>query len=78
VEHLITFQPTGGMVDSEYVVFTGWDPGRDQGADRADRDDRGGAVESVPLTSVPRLIRAGQIWNSGRLVALLRLLMPQG
>jgi hypothetical protein len=40
VEHLITFQPTGGMVDSEYVVFTGWDPGRDQGADR---DDRGGA-----------------------------------
>src|SRR6266496_648169 len=28
VEHLITFQPMVGMVDSEHVVFTGRDPER--------------------------------------------------
>jgi hypothetical protein len=32
----------------------------------------------VPLASVPGLIASGEIWNSGTLVALLRLLMPQG
>src|ERR1039458_9256838 len=26
VEHLVTFQPMVGMVDSEHVVFAGWDP----------------------------------------------------
>jgi hypothetical protein len=32
----------------------------------------------VPLASVPGLIAGGEIWNSGSLVALLRLLMPGG
>ena len=31
-------------------------------------------MEWVPLASVPGLIAAGEIWNSGTLVALLRLL----
>jgi hypothetical protein len=35
-------------------------------------------MEWVPLASVPGLIAAGEIWNSGTLVALLRLLMPHG
>ena len=35
-------------------------------------------MEWVPLSSVPGLIEAGEIWNSGSLVALMRLLMPEG
>ena len=34
-------------------------------------------MEWVPLASVPGLIDAGEIWNSGSLVALMRLLMPE-
>jgi hypothetical protein len=35
-------------------------------------------MEWVPLGSVPALIAAGDIWTSGSLVALMRLLMPDG
>jgi hypothetical protein len=31
-------------------------------------------MEWVPLASVPQLIDSGEIWNSGTLVALLRLI----
>jgi 8-oxo-dGTP pyrophosphatase MutT (NUDIX family) len=75
VEHLITFQPMVGMVDSEHVVFTGRDPesvGKPTETTEVER------MEWVPLASVPGLIAAGELWNSGTLVALLRLLMPQG
>ncbi len=37
-----------------------------------------GAGEWVPLGSVPGLIAAGEIWNAGSLVALLRLLTMDG
>ena len=75
VEHLITFQPMVGMVDSEHVVFTGRDPEKVGEPTEANEIER---MEWVPLGSVPGLIAAGEIWNSGTLVALLRLLMPQG
>jgi hypothetical protein len=35
-------------------------------------------MEWVPLSSVPRMIAAGDIWNAGSLVALLRFLMAGG
>ncbi len=73
VEHLITFQPMVGMVDSEHVVFTGRDPERLGEPTETTEVER---MEWVPLASVPGLIAAGEIWNSGTLVALLRLLMP--
>ena len=73
VEHLITFQPMVGMVDSEHVVFTGRDPERIGEPTETTEVER---MEWVPLASVPGLIAAGKIWNSGTLVALLRLLMP--
>jgi len=73
VEHLITFQPMVGMVDSEHVVFTGRD------AEKVGEPTEGNEIERmewVPLASIPGLIAAGEIWNAGSLVALLRLLMP--
>jgi len=75
VEHLITFQPMVGMVDSEHVVFTGRDPEKVGEPTETTEVER---MEWVPLASVPGLIAAGEIWNSGTLVALLRLLAPQG
>ena len=75
MEHLITFQPMVGMVDSEHVVFTGRDPKRIGEPTETTEVER---MEWVPLASVPGLIADGEIWNSGTLVALLRLLMPQG
>ena len=73
VEHLITFQPMVGMVDSEHVVFTGRDPEKVGEPTETTEIER---MEWVPLASVPGLIDAGEIWNAGSLVALLRLLMP--
>lgn len=70
VEHLVTFQPMVGMVDSEHVVFAGRSPERV--AEPVEVNE--GRMEWVPLSSVPGLISAGEIWNSGVLVALLRLL----
>jgi hypothetical protein len=71
VEHFITFQPMVGMVDSEHVVFVGKDPERIGEPTETTEVER---MEWVPLASVPGLIAAGEIWNSGTLVALLRLL----
>ena len=75
VEHLITFQPMVGMVDSEHVVFVGRDPEKVAEPTEANEIER---MEWLPLASVPRLIEAGEIWNSGTLVALLRLLTMEG
>ena len=75
VEHLITFQPMAGSVDAEHVVFTGQDPqhiGEPAGAGEVAR------AEWVPLGSVPGLVAAGEVWNGGSLVALLRLLTMDG
>jgi ADP-ribose pyrophosphatase YjhB (NUDIX family) len=75
VDELITFRPLAEMVDCEHVVFTGRDPERS-------RDPVGvsnvGRVEWIALGSIPELIGAGEIWHSGTLVGLLRLLMTGG
>jgi 8-oxo-dGTP pyrophosphatase MutT (NUDIX family) len=73
VEHLVTFEPMVGMVASEHWVFAGYDP---QLVAEPVEANEGGRLEWVPLASVPGLIAAGEIWNSGVLVALLRLLAP--
>ena len=71
VEHLITYQPMVGMVDSEHVVFVGRAAERIGDPIEANEIER---MEWIPLASVPELVSAGEIWNSGTLVALLRLL----
>lgn len=75
VEPLITFQPMVGQVDSEHHVFVGREPER-----IGDPTDTGevAQIEWVPLKSVPEMIAVGEIWNSGSLVALMRLLMRGG
>ena len=71
IEHLITFQPTAGRVDSEHVVYIGWDAERIGEPTEANEAAR---IEWVSLESVRDLIAAGQVWNSGALVGLLHLL----
>jgi 8-oxo-dGDP phosphatase len=71
VEHLVTFQPMVGMVDSEHVMFVGRDPEKMGEPTEANEADK---IEWVPLSSVPKLIESGQIWNAGTLVSLLRVL----
>jgi 8-oxo-dGTP pyrophosphatase MutT (NUDIX family) len=71
LEHLVTFQPMVGMVGSEHVVFVGRDPEKIGAATEVNESDR---LEWVPLSSVSGLIADWKIWNSGSLVALLRLM----
>lgn len=76
VEHLITFEPMVGTVDSGHFVYVGRDP--KQIGEPTETNEEVARMEWVPLGSVPGLIAAGEIWNSGALVALMRLLMPGG
>ena len=76
VEHLITFEPMVGTVDSGHFVYVGRDP--KQIGEPTETNEEVARREGVPLGSVPGLIAAGEIWNSGALVALMRLLMPGG
>jgi hypothetical protein len=64
-----------GTVDSEHFVFVGRDPERHGEPTEVNEITR---MEWVPLASVPGLIAADEIWNTGSLVALLRLLMKDG
>jgi ADP-ribose pyrophosphatase YjhB (NUDIX family) len=73
--HLITFQPMAGPVGAEHSVFVGQDPVQ---VGEPTVISGVGRAEWVPLESVPGLIAAGEIWNAGSLVALLRLLTMDG
>ncbi len=75
VEQLMTFQPMVGQVDSEHHVFVGREPERIGEPTDTSEVAR---IEWVPLKSVPEMIAAGEIWNAGSLVALMRLLMRDG
>ena len=75
VEHLVTYQPMVGMVDSEHVLFIGRDPEKFTEPVDLNEADR---IEWVPLSSVPELMASGQIWNSGVLIGLLGLLARKG
>jgi 8-oxo-dGDP phosphatase len=75
IEHLVTYQPMVGMVDSEHVLFIGRDPEKFTEPVDLNEADR---IEWVPLSSVPELMASGQIWNSGVLIGLLGLLARKG
>ena len=75
VEHLITFRPMVETVDCEHVVYVGRDPERVGNPVEASEVAR---LEWVPLGPVSGLIAAGEIWNAGTLVGLLRLLTMDG
>jgi len=70
VQHLVSFQPVAESVDGEHVVFLGrvGDAVSSEAIERA---------EWVSLESVPGMIVAGQVWNSGSVVGLLQALAEQ-
>lgn len=71
VEHVVTFEPMVGMVDSPHHVFVIRDATRIGDPTETTESDR---LEWVPLSTIPDLIAKGDIWNAGTLVALLHLL----
>jgi 8-oxo-dGTP pyrophosphatase MutT (NUDIX family) len=71
VEHLVTYQPMVGTIDSEHMVFVGRDPRKVSEPVELSEADR---IEWVPLASVQKLIGSGLIWNAGTLIGLLGLL----
>jgi 8-oxo-dGTP pyrophosphatase MutT (NUDIX family) len=73
IEQLIIFEPLASVVDAEHLAYVGREPERI--GDPTDTAEQIAQAEWTPLTSVPDLIAAGEIWNAGSLLALLRLLM---
>ncbi len=71
IEHLITFQPTAGRLDSEHVVYRGTDA---QWVGEPTETNEAARLEWMPLAAVRDLIAAGEVWNGGALVGLLHLL----
>ncbi|RJL31813.1 NUDIX hydrolase [Bailinhaonella thermotolerans] len=70
VQHLVTFQPMVGMVDSEHVIYMA------RGAEKIGEPievTEAQRLAWIPLADVPDMIARGEIWNSGTLVALLYL-----
>lgn len=75
LEHVVTYQPMIGMVDSPHEIFVG------RGATRvgAPTDaEEAGHVEWVPLSDIPGLMARGDLMGSGTLVALLHVLSVRG
>ncbi|MFF3071040.1 GntR family transcriptional regulator [Kitasatospora sp. NPDC057936] len=71
IEHVVTYQPMVGMVDSPHEIFVARDAtkvGEPTDAEEA------GRIEWIPLADVPGLIAGDELLGSGTLVALLHLL----
>ncbi|MFF5108273.1 NUDIX hydrolase [Streptosporangium sp. NPDC000509] len=67
IEHLITYQPMAGMVDSEHNLFLVRGAelvGSPTGEIEAD------LIEWVPMSEIPAMIARGDIWTSGTLIGL--------
>lgn len=73
MEPLITFQPLVSTVDSEQFAYVGREPQRV--GEPTEINEQVARIEWVPLGSVPELIALGRIWESGALVALMRVLL---
>jgi 8-oxo-dGTP pyrophosphatase MutT (NUDIX family) len=71
LEHLVTFEPMIGMVNSPHHVFLG--RGATHVGEPTEKTEMQ-RMEWVPLADVPQLIADGLIQNSGTLVALLHVL----
>ncbi|GAA4656298.1 NUDIX hydrolase [Streptomyces chumphonensis] len=75
LDHLVTYQPMVGMVDSPHEVFVG--RGAQHVGDPTDIEEAG-RVAWIPLDDVPGLMARGELMGSGTLVALLHLLAARG
>ena len=71
LEHLFTFQPMPGMVDTPHSLFVA--RAAEKVAEPTDLEEAG-VVDWVPMSQVRELIARGEVLGSGSLVALLYLL----
>ncbi|OIJ92250.1 NUDIX hydrolase [Streptomyces sp. MUSC 14] len=71
VEHVVTFQPVVGMVDSPHEIFVAH--GAEHVGEPTDVEEAG-RVEWVPLADIPDLMARGQLMGCGTLVGLLHIL----
>jgi len=75
LEHVVTYQPMVGMVDSPHEIFVG--RGAEKVGEPTDLEEAG-HIEWVPLSDVPGLMARGELMGSGTLVALLHILASRG
>ncbi|MFD3628475.1 NUDIX domain-containing protein [Streptomyces sp. NPDC058698] len=71
LEHVVSYQPMVGMVDSPHEIFVG------HGAERVSEPtdlEEASHIEWVPLADIPGLMARGELMGSGTLVALLHIL----
>ncbi|MDS1271767.1 NUDIX domain-containing protein [Lipingzhangella sp. LS1_29] len=71
LQHLVTFQPMVGMVDSPHDIYLG--EGAHYTAPPSDVEESG-HVAWIPLADVPEMIERDELLGSGTLVALLHIL----
>lgn len=71
LEHVVTFQPMIGMVDSPHNIYVG--RGAEKVGEPTDLEEAG-HVQWVPLSDIPGLMAKGDLMGSGTLVALLHIL----
>ncbi|TKA09516.1 NUDIX domain-containing protein [Actinacidiphila oryziradicis] len=71
LEHVVTYQPVVGMVDSPHAIFVGH--GAQHVGEPTDVEEAG-RVAWVPLADIPGLMARGELMGSGTLVALLHIL----
>lgn len=75
LEHVVTYQPMVGMVDSPHEIFVA------HGAERVGSPtdlEEAGHIEWVPLADIAGLMARGELMGSGTLVALLHILANRG
>ncbi|MFJ8332903.1 NUDIX domain-containing protein [Streptomyces sp. NPDC094437] len=75
VEHVVTYQPIVGMVDSTHEIFVAH--GAEQVGSPTDAEEAA-HIDWVPLADVPGLMARGELMGSGTLVALLHILASRG
>ncbi|MBC2904503.1 NUDIX domain-containing protein [Streptomyces cupreus] len=71
LDHVVTYQPMVGMVDSPHEIFVAHSA--EHVGEPTDTEEAG-RVEWVPLADIPDLMGRGQLMGSGTLVALLHVL----
>ncbi|MFJ8073118.1 NUDIX domain-containing protein [Streptomyces sp. NPDC096176] len=75
LQHVVTYQPMVGMVDSPHEIYVGC--GATHIGEPTDIEEAG-HVAWVPLADIPALMARGELMGSGTLVALLHLLATRG
>lgn len=75
LEHVVTYQPMVGMVDSPHEIFVG--KGAKLVGEPTDLEEAG-HIAWVPLSDIPGLMARGELMGSGTLVALLHVLSSRG